>query len=457
MKPRAISNLKPDGIQRVMHSFRGDGLRAKALQGSGWTLGGFGAQQVLRLGSSLVLTRLLFPEAFGYMALASVYMTGLEMFSDIGIRPAIIQNKRGDDIEFLNTAWTMQIIRGFVLWFVACVLAYPLSKFYETDILFPLLCVLGALAAIRGFQTTGYATKNKKLEMGVLAVIELASRLIGIVAMISWAMVSPTVWALAAGGITSSLASVILAHAVINTHRHRLVWDKGCAKELIGYGKWIFVSSVLTFIAQSGDRVLLPAVLDFQELAFFSLAVTFVMIPVQVIKRMSMSILFPAYSELVNNSSSEKLYRAVHRYTKVSMAVYLLPLLLLFGGKYIIETLYDERYHSAGPTLTILAVGCFFAILRASQSGILLAVGKPKRAMFVNLFKIPTYFTLGYYLSLRWGLDGFCAGYVASEAGAYYIQSQMIQAIIPRRVFKYERVVLLVVLCSVPIVALWVV
>ncbi|MEZ6164271.1 MAG: oligosaccharide flippase family protein [Phycisphaerales bacterium] len=126
-----------------MHSFRGDGLRAKALRGSGWTLGGFGAQQVLRLGSSLILTRLLFPEAFGYMALASVYMTGLEMFSDIGIRPAIIQNKRGDDIGVFSQYRLDDADYPWLCsWFVACVLAYPLSKFYETDILFPLLCVL---------------------------------------------------------------------------------------------------------------------------------------------------------------------------------------------------------------------------------------------------------------------------------------------------------------------------
>jgi O-antigen/teichoic acid export membrane protein len=116
--------------------------------------------------------------------------------------------------------------------------------------------------------------------------------------------------------------------------------------------------------------------------------------------------------------------------------------------------LYDDRYYSAGPALTVLAIGAFFAILRASQSGILLAVGKPKRAMFINLFKIPAYFTFGYYLSVRWGLVGFCAGYVVSEAGAYYIQSQMIQKFIPRAVFRCERFILLLLLCSVPLVVL---
>jgi O-antigen/teichoic acid export membrane protein len=83
--------------------------------------------QALRLGSNIVLAWLLFPEAFGLMLLVNVFMQGLQMFSDIGIGPSIIQNKRGNDPDFLNTAWTIQAIRGFVLWFIACVLAWPIA------------------------------------------------------------------------------------------------------------------------------------------------------------------------------------------------------------------------------------------------------------------------------------------------------------------------------------------
>ncbi len=49
------------------------------------TLGGVGGQQFLRLASNLILTRLMFPEAFGLMALIQTFMVGLQMFSDIGI------------------------------------------------------------------------------------------------------------------------------------------------------------------------------------------------------------------------------------------------------------------------------------------------------------------------------------------------------------------------------------
>src|SRR5688572_15740248 len=105
-------------------------LRAAALGGSAWTLAGYMAMQVLRFGSNLVLTRLLFPEAFGVMTLGWVLMQGLEMFSDLGLGLSIVQHQRGDDPRFLNTAWTIQAVRGALLTLVAVAIAPAYAAFY---------------------------------------------------------------------------------------------------------------------------------------------------------------------------------------------------------------------------------------------------------------------------------------------------------------------------------------
>jgi hypothetical protein len=109
---------------------RPSSAKQTARRGSLWTLGGYGVSQVIRLASSLILARLLFPEAFGLMALVNVFMQGLEMLSDLGIGPGIIQNKRGAEPKFLRTAWTLQIIRGFVLWGITLLLARPVAAFF---------------------------------------------------------------------------------------------------------------------------------------------------------------------------------------------------------------------------------------------------------------------------------------------------------------------------------------
>ena len=78
-------------------------LKQRVLNASIWSLAGYGCNQVLRFGSNLLMTRLLVPEMFGVMAIAWVVMTGLAMFSDLGLKPNVVQSKRGSDPVFLNT------------------------------------------------------------------------------------------------------------------------------------------------------------------------------------------------------------------------------------------------------------------------------------------------------------------------------------------------------------------
>ncbi len=141
-------------------------LKARALHGSMWTAFNFASSQGLRLGSNLILTRLLVPEAFGTVLLINVVIQGLHMFSDTGIGPSIIRNKRGDDAAFLNTDWTIQVFRGCALWLVCLLLAWPLAMFYEDALLMWLLPVAGLTPLAVGFVSTGPCTFHRHLRLG---------------------------------------------------------------------------------------------------------------------------------------------------------------------------------------------------------------------------------------------------------------------------------------------------
>src|SRR5579862_3244895 len=105
-------------------------LRNLAVRGTVWTIVGFGSSQVLRLAFNLILTRLLFPELFGLMALVWAILYGITLFCDIGIGPAVVRDPHGDTPVFLNTAWTLQILRGFGFALLCLLLAYPAAFFY---------------------------------------------------------------------------------------------------------------------------------------------------------------------------------------------------------------------------------------------------------------------------------------------------------------------------------------
>jgi O-antigen/teichoic acid export membrane protein len=102
-------------------------LRSRALRAGAWAGGGHVSGQLLRLIGNLFLTRLLLPEAFGLMATISALMLTLNLIFDVGSGPVIVQSKRGSDPTFLNTAWTLQIIRGLVIWSFSIVVALGIA------------------------------------------------------------------------------------------------------------------------------------------------------------------------------------------------------------------------------------------------------------------------------------------------------------------------------------------
>lgn len=360
---------------RARSMFHGEGLKARTLRGSTWSFFGYGAQQVLRLGSNMIMTRLLFPEAFGLMSLAFAFVAGLQMFSDMGIRSSIVQSKRGDDIDFLNTAWTIQIIRGIFLWVVSCLLAYPAAQLYKEQLILPVLCLVGSTAAIQGFQTTGHAASNRKLQLGKLTLVDLVAQVTGLVTMVVWAYISPTIWSLVGGSLVSSIFTVVLAHKTLNTHRHKFQLEAGSTKEIIGFGKWIFLASALSYIGGEGLRLIQGVLVPMTAIGMIAIAANIAQAFKNLTIRITSSVLFPVFSETFR-ASPEDLKKQLLKSRKYLFLLTFPPyMLLIVLGQPIIALLYDQRYQDAGLYLSIMSVGAALSAVRDPFGMALLAVG----------------------------------------------------------------------------------
>ena len=116
-------------------------IGALAKRAAVWTFLGYGGSMALRLLSNMILTRLLFPGAYALMGLAQIFINGLQMLTDVGVQTGIIQSRHGGDANYLNTAWTVQVIRGLVLCLIAAMLGWPISLLYKEPTLIWLLPV----------------------------------------------------------------------------------------------------------------------------------------------------------------------------------------------------------------------------------------------------------------------------------------------------------------------------
>lgn len=351
-------------------------LKRRAIDSSAWTVIGYVSTLALRLVSSIILSRLLAPEVFGLMTMVSIFLVGLEMFSDIGIHPSIIQNKRGDQASFLNTAWTMQVGRGFILWIASCIGAWPVALFFEEPVLVWVIPVVGLTAFMSGFDSTAVPWLNRRLDLGKITILGVVNQVFNYVIIVAWAWFSPTVWALVAGSIASTLTYTIATHFLVRGHRNRFEWNRDDARALFRFGRWIFFSTVLTFFAMQADKIMCGKLLGTHTLGVFGYALPIAMLAPQFIKQIGMQVAFPVLSEVARDDA-DTLDRKVRKVRMaligVSMLV-LVPLMLL--GNWIVQLLYDERYSDAGWMVQILAGGALGGIVNSTYGSSLLAIGR---------------------------------------------------------------------------------
>ncbi len=340
------------------------------------------------MASNLIMTRLLVPEMFGVMALANVFIFGLHLFSDVGLRQNVVQSHRGHVESFLNTIWTIQIIRGVVIWLLAMLLSgvlygvnlagwWPQGSAYAEPVLPLVIAVLSFNAIISGFESTNLATASRNLAIKRATLIDIVSQFLGIVFMMVWALLDRSIWALVAGSMTGVVIKTVLTHTSLPGIQNKLHWNWDDFHEIFNFGKWVFVTSILGFLSSSGDRLMLGGIMDAAMLGFYSIAYFIFAAMKDMVSKITSSVVFPALSEVARDQP-EQLKETYYKFRLPVDAVLILALGFLFAtANLIIDVLYDTRYATAGTMLQILAVGLF--VVRYEVTGqCFIAMGKPK-------------------------------------------------------------------------------
>ncbi|NDV98275.1 oligosaccharide flippase family protein [Salipiger sp. PrR002] len=339
----------------IWQRFSGSSLSARALRSSVLTVGSFGFSQALRLGGNLILTRLLFPEAFGLMALVSVFLMGLVQFSDVGVTPAILQSKRGDDRDFLDTAWTLQVLRGIGLWLTACALAWPMAQLYDEPQLMHFLPVAGLALLIAGFRPTRMDTANRHLMLGRVTLLELGTQTVGVGSAVLLAWATGSVWALVASGLLSTLFELIANSLLLAGGRNRFRWEPEARAELVNFGKWIFLSTVCGFFFSQGDKLLIGKYLSLERFGVYNIGYFLASFPMLLGGIVTRKILIPIYRETPPRQSRENFLRLRKMRFAVTGPLLVLVASFAVSGHWLVDLMYDERYLAAGAVTVIIA------------------------------------------------------------------------------------------------------
>jgi O-antigen/teichoic acid export membrane protein len=395
-------------------------LKERVMHMARWTLLGFGAAQVLRLSSNLILTRLLSPDAFGVMSIGMAVVVALAMLSDLGLEAALVQRQGELTAKFTNTIWSLQIVRGAgigaCLFTVALAIQgaqwmhwIPPGSTFIAPQLPGVLAILALAPVISGFDSTRLVLANRNLAVARLIQIQFVDALFATVVTVAIAWWMRSVYAMPLGWLAGASLRLALSHSALPGEPNKWCWDPDSRSEIHRTGKWIFLSTAMTFFINGGDRLMLGYFLNSQQMGLYAIAFMLASTAQTLLHKVN-SVGLPMFSEVTRSRPNE--LRAIFKRIRLPVDLVSLVIAGVLAGMapLIIKTMYDSRYAGAAPMLTALSL-IIVATRYDLLTGCWIALGKPQRLTVLSLVRMLTlliFLPLGYYAGgptgAAWGI-----------------------------------------------------
>ena len=396
-------------------------LEKKAVKSTLYIVVFYGVSLALRVLSSVVLTRLFSPQYFGIITLITTVLVGLSLFSHIGINDSVVQSKRGDDPLFLNTAQTIELLRGTGTWILTVILAWPVAWFYHEPRIVFLLPVVGLSCIISGATSPSILYLTRHMGVGKISALDLLGQIVQFVVTLAWALINPSLWALVGGKLVADLARLAASYFILPGFRLRLSLHREYVRELLHFGKWILIGTALTFLANQSDRLILGKLASVTMLGVYGIAYSLSDLPRQIIMQFTSRVGYPFIAKFAGKPRQE--YRAMllkYRLPVLAVGALCLVVAVCVGDKVILHV-YDRRYHQAAWMIGILAVGLWHTMLYSTLAPAILALAKSHWNALGNLVFCISLFTLiplGYHY---YGMPGAVLAVAFGDLPVYFV------------------------------------
>ncbi len=383
----------------------------QVVRGTAISLVGQLATQMLRFAGNIVLARFLPEEAFGINAMVFALTTGLWLMSDVGIGASVIRSKRDDD-DFINTAWTLSVVRGVMLFGLGTLAGPPAAWFYKEPQLIWLLPLCSTMVLLLAAESQAYWVQQRRMAVGRIMSIDVASQAIALAVAIPVAIYTRHVIALACAAVVSAIVKFLLTHLILPGPRMKFRWDKLAIKEIFAFGQWIFLSTLFSFLATRWDVFSLGRLEGFALLGVYGLAGQITSVPNQISIQVTNTVLTPVLADAFRGSAEELRTRLTQARRAYLPAAALLFLGAATTAPAFFQLAYKQNFHAAGPMAQLLMLPAWLAFLQEASSRALLAAGDGRGLALSNAVKVigTIIATLvGFELWGFWGFVGGCA------------------------------------------------
>lgn len=355
-------------------------LGDRVAKGIAWLTVGRVAVRLLDLFSMIVLARLLTPDDFGLVALAMTFSAMLELMTAFGIEAALIRYQQADR-TFYDTAWTLSMIRSFIIAGALLVGASPAAAFFGEPRLTSIVMWLAVPVLLEGVRNIAIIDFVKHLQFNNEFKIVLIEKFCQVLASTAAAIVLHNYWALIIGLVTGKLARVTLSYCLISFRPH---FGIKRLRELLSFGVWTFISAIMGFLGLRAPAFFLGKMIDPTAVGLFNVSFNLANLGSTEILNPIRTVLFPGYAKLSATPSSLRssfvlalgLSLTVGTPAAVGIAMVSDPLVLVCLGR---------QWIGAAPIVSALAIFSLCQTGVTATGGLYMAMGRPQYVSYLGI------------------------------------------------------------------------
>jgi lipopolysaccharide exporter len=353
---------------------------------------------IVRLLSSVILTRILEPTAFAIVAIITAVQMAAALLSDMGFFQYVVRRKDYDEPDFLNEIWTLRLVRSLLLAAVLLALAEPISIYVKIPELELALVVASLSPILDGLASMAFATATRKGQIVRLSLLDASAAVAGVLASVILCLWLQSFWGIIFGGFVGSIIKLILSYSLFEDSRRRWKWSKDRARDVWLFGRYILPSSAMTLLLGQLDKFVLAPLLGVYQFGLYALGANLASAPNAIVGQFVDRLLFPAFSEM-HSRASDGVAQIYYSYSRNPRWILLFSFSAFSAlSAAIVDILYDDRYAFVASYLSILSLCSIISLMANTANAALVSLGEVKVTMKISAMRLITLIASGYAL-----------------------------------------------------------
>lgn len=352
---------------------------------------------------TIILARILSPSQFGIFGIASLVIVFLEIFTETGINVFLIQRKKSID-KYLDTAWVVSIVRGFIIFLIIVALSGPISIFFNSPGSKNTIFLISFVSLVRGFINPSIVNFQKQIqfskEFWFKLVVFLFDSTVAVLMSYYLSSAIGVVWGLIAGALLELVLSFVFVRPW-----PKLKFDVSRLREVLSKGKWLTGAGIFQFMFRQGDDAVVGKILGESQLGIYQVAYKIATLPISEITDVVGRVTLPVYVKI--STDPRRLKRAFIKTTvTIALLAISLGIALFVFGESIVRIFLGSSWLEVVPLINVLIVFGVVQAIANSFNSLLLARGYQKYVTITTLINILGLAVTIVPLTSRYGLSG---------------------------------------------------